>query len=318
MKPSPPARPVTAACISGNGRCHGRWPFRVPLGRSQTGCHGGCPAAERPAQRRHHRRRRPGRGQPGGHCRHRRGQHRRDLRLRCAAGRRSVQELSERRTVRRLAAPARQRAPPSTAWSSRRPITTTRSFRPRRCGEASTSTARSRWRTASGKRARWRGWRPSIGVVTQMGTQGHAFEGTRRAVEVLRAGSSARSPSCTSGPTGRPAGGRKASTRPADTPPVPEGLDWDVWLGPAPERPYNPAYVPFKWRGFWDFGTGAIGDMGIHNLDTAYWGLELGAPTFGRRQGLLAGDRPTRRRRRRRRSGASSSCDFRRAAAGPR
>jgi predicted dehydrogenase len=67
--------------------------------------------------------------------------------------------------------------------------------------------------------------------------------------------------------------------RPEDTPPVPPTLDWDVWLGPAPERPYNPAYVPFKWRGFWDFGTGAIGDMGIHNLDTAYWGLELGTPT---------------------------------------
>ena len=49
--------------------------------------------------------------------------------------------------------------------------------------------------------------------------------------------------------------------------------------GPGAQRPYNPAYVPFKWRGFWDFGTGAIGDMGIHNLDTAYWGLELGAPT---------------------------------------
>ena len=61
--------------------------------------------------------------------------------------------------------------------------------------------------------------------------------------------------------------------------PVPAGLDWDVWLGPAPERPYHEAYVPFKWRGFWDFGTGAIGDMGIHNLDTAYWGLELGIPT---------------------------------------
>ena len=80
--------------------------------------------------------------------------------------------------------------------------------------------------------------------------------------------------------TDRPAGWwPQGVTRPADSQPIPEGLDWDVWLGPAPERPYNPAYVPFKWRGFWDFGTGAIGDMGIHNLDTAYWGLELGAPT---------------------------------------
>jgi predicted dehydrogenase len=116
-------------------------------------------------------------------------------------------------------------------------------------------------------------------VATQMGTQGHAYVGTRRAVEVLRAG--------TIGDvkelhvwTDRPAGWwPQGVTRPADTQPVPAGLDWDVWLGPAPERPYNDAYVPFKWRGFWDFGTGAIGDMGIHNLDTAYWGLELGAPT---------------------------------------
>ena len=116
-------------------------------------------------------------------------------------------------------------------------------------------------------------------VATQMGTQGHAYVGTRRAVEVLRAG--------TIGDvteihvwTDRPAGWwPQGVTRPADTPPLPDGLDWDVWLGPARTRPYNPAYVPFKWRGFWDFGTGAIGDMGIHNVDTAYWGLELGAPT---------------------------------------
>jgi predicted dehydrogenase len=80
--------------------------------------------------------------------------------------------------------------------------------------------------------------------------------------------------------TDRPAGWwPQGIARPKETPPVPKELDWDVWLGPAPERPYNPAYVPFKWRGFWDFGTGAIGDMGIHNLDTAFWGLQLGAPT---------------------------------------
>ena len=116
-------------------------------------------------------------------------------------------------------------------------------------------------------------------VATQMGTQGHAFEGTRRAVEVLRAGVIGDVTELHVW-TDRPAGWwPQGVTRPTDTPPVPDGLDWDVWLGPAPERPFNPAYVPFKWRGFWDFGTGAIGDMGIHNLDTAYWGLELGRPT---------------------------------------
>lgn len=117
------------------------------------------------------------------------------------------------------------------------------------------------------------------GVVTQMGTQGHAYEGTRRAVEVLRAGVIGEVTELHVW-TDRPAGWwPQGIVRPADTPTVPAGLDWDVWLGPAPERPYHPAYVPFKWRGFWDFGTGAIGDMGIHNLDTAYWGLDLGAPT---------------------------------------
>jgi predicted dehydrogenase len=116
-------------------------------------------------------------------------------------------------------------------------------------------------------------------VATQMGTQGHAFEGTRRAVEVMRAGLLGDVAELHVW-TDRPAGWwPQGVLRPADTPPVPPTLDWDVWLGPAPERPYNPAYVPFKWRGFWDFGTGAIGDMGIHNLDTAYWGLELGTPT---------------------------------------
>jgi predicted dehydrogenase len=115
-------------------------------------------------------------------------------------------------------------------------------------------------------------------VVTQMGTQGHAYEGTRRAVEVLRAGVIGEVTGLHVW-TDRPAGWwPQGVTRPGDSQPIPAGLDWDVWLGPAPQRPYNAAYVPFKWRGFWDFGTGAIGDMGIHNLDTAYWGLDLGAP----------------------------------------
>lgn len=116
-------------------------------------------------------------------------------------------------------------------------------------------------------------------VATQMGTQGHAFAGTRQAVEVIRAGAIgdvAELHVWTNRPNGY---WQQGITRPTGTPKVPQGLDWDVWLGPAPQRPYNPAYVPFKWRGFWDFGTGPIGDMGIHNLDTAFWALELTAPT---------------------------------------
>jgi predicted dehydrogenase len=60
---------------------------------------------------------------------------------------------------------------------------------------------------------------------------------------------------------------------------MPEGLDWDNWLGPAPVRPYNPAYHPFSWRGWMDFGTGALGDMGCHIMDQAYWALKLDRPT---------------------------------------
>jgi len=114
-------------------------------------------------------------------------------------------------------------------------------------------------------------------VATQMGIQGHSYDGHRRAVELLRAG--------VIGPvrevhvwSDRPIW-PQGIDRPKDTPPVPPHLKWDLWLGPAPWRPYHPAYVPFKWRGWWDFGTGALGDMGIHNADVAFWGLKLGAPT---------------------------------------
>jgi len=66
--------------------------------------------------------------------------------------------------------------------------------------------------------------------------------------------------------------------RPKDTPPVPASLNWDLWLGPAPRRPYHPAYAPFRWRGWWDFGSGGLGDMGIHNLAPVFSALKLGAP----------------------------------------
>ncbi len=67
--------------------------------------------------------------------------------------------------------------------------------------------------------------------------------------------------------------------RPTDTPPVPETLDWDLWLGPAPYRPYHPTYVPGNWRRWLDFGTGTLGDMGCHIIDPAWWALDLGYPT---------------------------------------
>jgi predicted dehydrogenase len=117
-----------------------------------------------------------------------------------------------------------------------------------------------------------------IGVVTQMGQQGHAYEGSRRAVEVVRSGAIGDVKELHVW-TDRPAGWwPQGEERPKDSPPVPNTLDWDLWLGGAPFRPYNPVYVPFKWRGRWDFGTGPIGDMGVHNLDTAFWALDLSAP----------------------------------------
>jgi predicted dehydrogenase len=116
------------------------------------------------------------------------------------------------------------------------------------------------------------------GVVTQMGQQGHAMEGSRAAVEVVRSGAIGEVSELHVW-TDRPAGWwPQGEARPAETPAVPSSLDWDLWIGPAAYRPYHPIYVPFKWRGRWDFGTGPIGDMGVHNLDTAFWALELGLP----------------------------------------
>ncbi len=70
----------------------------------------------------------------------------------------------------------------------------------------------------------------------------------------------------------------QAQNRPEDNPPVPKELDWDMWLGPAPNRPYNPVYHPWNWRGWWAFGTGALGDMGCHILDVAVRALKLEYP----------------------------------------
>jgi predicted dehydrogenase len=122
------------------------------------------------------------------------------------------------------------------------------------------------------------------GVATQMGNQGQASEETRLMCEMVWDGAI--------GPvreahvwTDRPNRGLndvywpQGVDRPKDTPPVPETLAWDLWLGPAPERPYHPAYLPFTWRGWWNFGTGAMGDIGCHALDPIFRALKLGAPT---------------------------------------
>jgi len=114
-------------------------------------------------------------------------------------------------------------------------------------------------------------------VATQMGTQGHAMESARLLCEWIWDGAI--------GPvrevhawTPHPVW-PQGIERPTDTPPVPDTLDWDLWLGPAPYRPYHPAYLPALWRGWWDFGTGGLGDMGCHIFDPIFWALKLGHPT---------------------------------------
>jgi predicted dehydrogenase len=116
-------------------------------------------------------------------------------------------------------------------------------------------------------------------VATQMGTQGMAEDRSRAGVEVLRSGvlGAVREMHVW---TDRAEGWwPQGVDRPTEKQAVPKELAWDLWLGAAPERPYHKAYLPFTWRGWKDFGTGAIGDMGIHNAAMPWLGLQLGLPT---------------------------------------
>jgi predicted dehydrogenase len=114
------------------------------------------------------------------------------------------------------------------------------------------------------------------GVATQMGNQGRSDEGNQLTCEMIWDGAigAVREVHAWSSP-GVWASGRG---RPKDTPPVPPGFDWQLWLGPKADRPYHPAYAPFTWRGWWEFGTGDVGDMAIHNLDPAFAALKLDHP----------------------------------------
>lgn len=122
------------------------------------------------------------------------------------------------------------------------------------------------------------------GVTSQMGIQGHSGEGIRLICEWIWNGAIGEIRevdawcSLSYYPFGHAGWSSKWSDRPQDTPPIPEGLDWDLWLGPAPERPYHPAYHPAVWRCWWDFGCGMMGDRGVHTLDCVYAALKLGPP----------------------------------------
>ena len=114
-------------------------------------------------------------------------------------------------------------------------------------------------------------------VATQMGNQGHSGEGVRLICEWIWDGAigSVREVHAW---TNRPVW-PQGIDRPKEAPAVPATLDWELWLGPAAYRPYHPLYLPFNWRAWWDFGTGALGDMACHVLDPVFSALKLGYPT---------------------------------------
>jgi len=116
-------------------------------------------------------------------------------------------------------------------------------------------------------------------VATQLGNQGQATEEARVVCEMVAAGAigAVREVYATYGTRFWPYPNWEG--RPKETPPVPDGLDWDLWLGPAPERPYHPCYCPWTWRNWWDFGTGLLGDLFCHMLSATFKALKLGSPT---------------------------------------
>ena len=132
-------------------------------------------------------------------------------------------------------------------------------------------------------------------VATQMGNQGQASDGSRRLREIIWDG--------VIGPvhevhvwTDRPNRGLSDTYwpqgvgRPSAIAPVPASLDWDLFIGPAPMRPFNPAYHPFRWRGWLDFGTGALGDIGCHSFDPVFRALKLKYPTHVQAVSTLVND----------------------------
>jgi predicted dehydrogenase len=112
-------------------------------------------------------------------------------------------------------------------------------------------------------------------VATQLGNQRHANAGMARTVEAVRSGmiGEIKEVYCAIG------GSRGMPGMPKESPAVPSHLNWDLWQGPAKERPYAPDYCPYKWRFWWDYGTGETGNWGCHILDIPFWALQLKYPT---------------------------------------
>ncbi len=114
------------------------------------------------------------------------------------------------------------------------------------------------------------------GVATQMGNQGHSGEGIRATCEWIWDGAIGNVREV-HGWTKAGRWGRERGGRPKEAP-VPAGVNWDLWIGTREPRPYSPAYTPVTWRDFWAFGSAPIGDMACHNLDPAFWALDLREP----------------------------------------
>lgn len=142
-------------------------------------------------------------------------------------------------------------------------------------------------------------------IVTQMGNQGHCQDGVRELCEMLWDGAIGQVREAHIW-TNRPIW-PQGLNRPDTSDPVRDGLDWDLWLGVAPQRPYvnkhpetdKDCYCPFVWRGWWDFGCGAIGDMACHIMDPAFWSLKLiEAETFSveviKQEGLTSENAPNK------------------------
>jgi len=114
-------------------------------------------------------------------------------------------------------------------------------------------------------------------VATQMGNQGNSGDGIRQTCEWIWDGAIGEITEVHAW-TNRPIW-PQGLERPSEIVPVPSTLDWDLFIGPAQMRPYHPSYTPWNWRAWWDFGTGALGDMACHIVDPAFWALKLGHPT---------------------------------------
>lgn len=120
------------------------------------------------------------------------------------------------------------------------------------------------------------------GIVSQMGNQGHTTNGIRLIKEWYDAGvlGQVKEVHAWFGPFEFKPGGywTKPESFPPPEHPIPAGFDWNLWLGPVAERPFNSAYAPKSWRGFYDFGNGMLGDWSNHTIDAPFWALELGNP----------------------------------------